>query len=70
MGWRSEEERCSGGGKISASDRGKLGASEKEALAMQHRNRDVSRGSWDEVEQRQRARAVDAGLKAPRFCKY
>jgi hypothetical protein len=38
--WRDEEYRGGADGKISASDRGKLGASEKEALAVQHRNRD------------------------------
>jgi hypothetical protein len=63
--WRDEEYRGGADGKISTSDRGKLGASEKEALAMQHRNRDVSRGTHAEVEARQAARAVDTAMKTP-----
>jgi hypothetical protein len=62
--WRDEEYRGGADGKIDTADRGKLGASEKEVLAMQHRNRDVSRGTWAEVEVRQGSRAVD-GMKAP-----
>jgi hypothetical protein len=53
-------------GKISAEGRGTLISSEREALAQQHRNRDVSRGSPAELEQRQGAQPVDTALKAPR----
>jgi hypothetical protein len=68
--WRDEEYRGGANGKISAEGRGALGWGERQALAMQHRNRDVSTGTHAEVEQRQAARAVDLALKAPRRVAY
>jgi hypothetical protein len=62
-----EEDRQGGSDKISAEGRGKLTWSEREALRVQHRNRDISVGSPAEVERRQGCRAVDMGMKAPRF---
>jgi hypothetical protein len=52
--------------KISSADRGTLIASEREALAQQHRNRDQSRGTPAEVVQRQAAKAADMHLKTPK----
>jgi hypothetical protein len=58
-----EDVRGGGTGKISAEGRGKLSVSEKEILAMQARNRDVSSGSHAEVEARQAAAAEDTAKK-------
>jgi hypothetical protein len=66
MSWRAEEYRGGGTNLISRDGRGPLSWGEKQALAMQAKNRRVSEGEPNEVRQRQAARTVDGALKQPR----
>jgi hypothetical protein len=62
---REEDQRGNSGGLISREGRGPLSYGEQRALEQQHRNQRLSAGTPAEVEQRQAARAVDAGMKRP-----
>jgi hypothetical protein len=72
MSWRDEERRGSSSNLISREGRGPLGWGEKQALAMQRRNRADEGLTPGEVAERnlRRISTTSGGLKEPRRCKY